>query len=485
MERAGGYRRQHYYVTLAALTLAASFYALQQTMVIPALPALQRDLHTSTAWVTWLLTGFLLVASVAAPVLGKLGDQYGKERLLLISLVVFLVACVGAIFAWNIWSMILCRTVAGVGGAVFPLSFSIINDEFPEEKVGMGIGMVSSVFAAGGALGLVASGLIVDNTSWRWLFVVGSLGVAVAVVLVYLFVPESPVKTETRVDYLGAVLLSLGLISLLLALTEGEGWGWMSGRILGLFAAAFLFLVAWGVAELRVPEPMVDMRMLAKRPVLFANLTGLIAGFGMFGAFILVPNFVESPRGLPASLAHLVHYGFGASATKAGLYLLPGALIGFASGPAAGFLARRYGSKLPLVLGLVLAAGGLGMLAEFHAHPWQIVVSTALLVGGLPFTFAAMANIVVASVRPGETGIATGMNAVMRTVGGVVGGQVSAAILTADRIARTPLPNESAFTTAFWVGAAGVAVAAFIALHVTPLRLRRQPQPAARLERDT
>ena len=165
MEASG--TRQHYNITLAALTIAGIAYALQQTMVVPALPALQRDLHTSTTWVTWLLTGFLLVSAVATPILGKLGDQHGKERLLLISMGVFFVGCVLAIFAWNIWTLIGARAIQGVGGAVFPLSFAIIKDEFPEEKVGSAVGIVSAVFAIGGGLGLVLSGVIVDNLSWR------------------------------------------------------------------------------------------------------------------------------------------------------------------------------------------------------------------------------------------------------------------------------------------------------------------------------
>ena len=258
-------KRQHYNVTLAILTLAGIAFALQQTMVIPALPTLQRDLHTTTTWVTWVLTVFLLVASVATPILGKLGDQYGKERLLVISLAIFFVGSVGAAAAWNIWSLIAWRAVQGAGAAVFPLSYGIIRDEFPREKVGVAIGLVSAVFGIGGGFGIVLSGVIVDNVSWRWLFIVGAVGIGIAMVLVYLFVPESPVKTPSRVDYVGAVLMSAGLISLLVALTEGESWGWTSGRTLGLGAAALVFLVAWGYAELHVTEPMVDMRMLARR----------------------------------------------------------------------------------------------------------------------------------------------------------------------------------------------------------------------------
>src|SRR5712691_7014393 len=184
--------RQHHNVTLAILTLAGTAFALQQTMVIPALPALQRDLHTTTTWVTWVLTVFLLAASVATPLLGKLGDQYGKERLLTISLAVFLLGSIGAAAAWNIWALIFFRAVQGAGGAVFPLSFGIIRDEFPRERVGVAIGLISATFGVGGGFGLVLSGLIIDHLSWRWLFVIGAIAIGGSVVLVHRFVPESP-----------------------------------------------------------------------------------------------------------------------------------------------------------------------------------------------------------------------------------------------------------------------------------------------------
>jgi EmrB/QacA subfamily drug resistance transporter len=460
--------RPHHNVTLAVLTIAGIAFALQQTMIIPALPALQRDLHTTTAWATWLLTGFLLTASVATPILGKLGDQYGKERLLVISLAVFFAGCVGAIFAQSIAVLIACRIVQGVGGAVFPLSFSIIKDEFPEEKVGVAVGVVSSVFAVGGGLGLVLSGLIVDYLEWRYLFVVGAAAVGAAALLVHRFVPESPIKTPSKVDVPGAVLLSGGLLALLLTLTEGEDWGWSSPRIAGLFALSAALLVLWGWVETRVPDPLVDMRMLARRPVLLTNVVALIAGFAMFGAFVLIPNYVEMPRGLPPQLAGLADYGFGATSTRTGLYLLPGSVIGFVSGPVAGILGRRYGSKWPLALGMLLAAAGVALLALLHDEPWHIMLGMLVLGAGLPFTFAAMAKIIVDAVRPIETGVATGMNTVMRTVGGVIGGQVGAALLTADTIAGTPVPAQSAFVTAFWMSAAAALVGAIIALFITP-----------------
>ncbi len=467
--------RQHHNVTLAALTFAGIAFALQQTLVIPALPALQRDLHTTTTWVTWLLTGFLLVASVATPLLGKLGDQYGKERLLLISMGIFFLGSVGCLLAPNIWVLIACRAVQGAGGAVFPLSFSIIKDEFPPEKMGFGIGVVSSVFAIGGSAGIVLSGVIVDHASWRWLFGIGAIGVGIALLLIHFFVPESPVKTPSRLDIPGAFLLSGGLVAFLIALSEGENWGWGSTPTLALLAAALVLLVAWGAVETRVPEPMVDMRMLARRPVLLTNATALIAGFAMLGSFVLIPNFVQMPNGLPDRLADAVDYGFGASATETGLYLLPGALVGLVFGPLAARLGRRWGWKAPLVAGMGLVAVGILGLALFHEEPWQIVVANVVLGAGLPMTFAAMATLIVTNVRPTETGVATGMNTVMRTIGGVVGGQAGAAVLSAVTIDGTAIPAESAFAIAFGVSAAAALVAVVISALVTPLR----PPPAA------
>jgi len=472
-------RRTHYNVTLAVLTFACVAYAVQQTMVVPALPVFQRDLDTTTAWATWLFTAFLLTSAVSTPLLGKLGDQYGKERVLLISLSVFFVGCVGASFAGSIWALIAWRALQGVGGAVFPLSFAIIRDEFPTHKVGSAVGLISAVFGVGGGLGLVLSGVLVDQLSWRWIFIVGAALVGTAAVLVHVFVPESPVKTESRVDVPGALLLSGGLVSLLVALTEGDSWGWGSARTLGLLGLSLVFLVTWCVVELHVSEPMVDMRMLAHRPVLFTNITALLAGWALFGSFVLVPTFVETPRGLGPVLARIVPYGFGASTLTAGLYLLPGSLVGFVSGPMAGRIGYRFGWKWPLALGMVTTAVGAASLALWHDHPWQIVLAMLVLGGGAPMAFAAMAKLIIDAVRPSETGVATGMNTVMRTIGGVVGGQVGAAILTASTIGRTAVPTESAFTAAFWISAAVASVAVLVALLVTPWRSSARVAEAA------
>jgi MFS family permease len=452
--------RQHYNVTLGVLTLAGTAFAFQQTMVFPALPTFQEEFGASPAWTTWVLTAFLVSAAVTTPILGKLGDQYGKERLLLVSLGLFLAGCIGAAFAWNLPSLIGFRALSGAGGALFPLSFAIVRDEFPRERVGVGIGLLSAVFGVGGGFGIVLSGVIVDHLSWRLLFVLGSIPVAIALVLVHRFVPESPIKTPSRVDVPGALLLSGALVALMVSLTEGEHWGWFSAPVLGLFGLSAAFFLLWGAVESRVAAPMVDLHMLAHRPVLLTNVTTMISGFALFSCFVLIPAFVEAPstRG----------YGFGASATQAGVYLLPSSLAMLFSGPVAGLIGRRFGPRWPL-------AGG---MAAAHDEPWQIVLASALLGIGVGAAFAAMVALITENVDPREMAVATGMNTVVRMVGSVVGGQLGATLLTAQTIGGTSLPAESAFTWTFGLSAVAALVAAAIAVSITPRPPRSLGAPA-------
>ena len=456
--------RQHHNITLAILTLAGAAFSLQQTMVFPALGTFQEEFGASTAWTTWVLTGFLVSGAVMTPILGRLGDQFGKERLLLISLGIFLFGCLGAAFAWNLWSLIAFRAVSGAGAALFPLSFAIIRDEFPAEKVKVGIGLLSAVWGVGGGFGIVLSGVIVDHLDWRYLFLLGSIPVALSLVLIDRYVPESPIRSPSRVDIPGAVLLSGGLISLMVALTEGEHWGWGAPLLLGVVALSGLCFGLWGVAESRSSSPMVDLRMLAHRPILLTNVASLISGFALFSCFVLIPTFVESDAG----------YGFGASATQAGLYLLPSSLAMLVAGPVAGMLGRRFGSKWPLAGGMLVVSIAALLFAVVHDDPGPVLLASALLGLGVGASFAAMAALIADNVDPREMGIAGGMNTVVRMIGGVVGGQVGAALLTARTIGDSSVPAESAFTTAFVLSAVTALLAAAIALSIGARPVRRR-----------
>ena len=468
--------RRHYLVTLALLTVAGVSFAIMQTLVVPALPFFQREFNTSASWVTWIATGFLLSSSVLTPILGKLGDSHGKKRMLVISLGIFGLASLGAAAAWNLPSLVFFRVLQGAGAAVFPLSFGIIRDEFPPEKIGIGIGTVSSVFGAGGGIGLVMSGVIIEHLSWHWLFLIGAVPVLAATALLALFVPESPVKHPTRPDYLGGAALSVALGALLFASSEGSKWGWASAGVLGLVALSALMFFLWVRIERRVPEPLVDLRTFARREMAATNLTTLIMGFSMFSTFILLPNFVQIPTGLPSAIADELDYGFGASPVQVGLFFLPSSIAMIIAGPLAGAIGQRHGRILPLRIGLASLTLAMVLLATLHDDPWTIYVWMVFMGIGLAFCFATLGTLVIDYSKPGETGVASGMNTIMRTIGASLGAQVSAAIISANTLAGTEVPLERGFTIAFTLSAIG-AVAAFGPTFLLTRRPTGRPVP--------
>ena len=420
-------------------------------MVAPALPEIQHELGATPTQVTWVLTVYLLSASIATPILGRLGDMFGKERMLVVVLGLFAAGSLICALSSSLELLIAGRAVQGAAGAVFPLAFGIIRDEFPRDRVATGIGLISATFGIGGGGGLILSGLIVDNLSYRWIFWFGLIVVLIAVVATRLWVPESPIKSPARVDYGGAALLSAGLTAFLVAVSEGNRWGWLSAQIIGLFVAAAVLLVVWVLYEQRVSEPLVDIDLLRLRGVWTTNLTGFLIGFGMFGSFILVPQFVQMPEASG--------YGFGVGVLGAGLFMLPSTAVMLVAGPLAGSLAGRVGSKVPLLIGTACASLSFVLLSVAHSEQWHIVLAVALLGLGIGLSFASMANLIVEAVPQHQTGEATGMNTIMRTVGGAFGAQIAAAIITNHLEPGTAFPTENGFTTAFVLGAISVAVA--------------------------
>jgi EmrB/QacA subfamily drug resistance transporter len=458
------------------LLVGALAYALSQTLVVPALPEIQQQLDTSTTAVTFVLTGYLLTASVATPIMGRLGDMFGKDRMLVATLGMFALGSLVSALSQSIEVLIAGRAVQGVGGATFPLSFGIIRDEFPPERVAIGIGLISATFGVGGGAGLVLSGVIVDRLDYAWIFWLALVVVSGAIVAARRFVPPSPVRSPARIDWAGAALLSAGLVSLLVAVSEGNGWGWGSPGVVSLFALAAVVLVVWIAYERGVPQPLVDMRMMRDRAVLSTNLTALLVGFGMFGSFILIPQFVETSPD--------AGFGFGASVSEAGLYMLPSAATMLLAAPLAGWLGGRVGSKLPLQLGTGISASSFVFLALVHDEPWSIYLGTSFLGLGIGFSFAAMANLIVEAVDQRQTGVATGMNTIMRMIGGSIGGQVAASIVAGHIVARSGLPEEAGYTAAFVMSAIGVGAAFLLAFWI-PARRERFPVAARAVSEPT
>src|SRR3954465_14276536 len=335
-------REDHTRVVFISLLLAGMAFALSQTVVSPALPEIQRQYGADPASAAWILTGYLLAASVATPIVGKLGDLFGRGKVLTIVLLVFAVGSAVCALAPSLGLLVLGRVIQGVGGGIFPLAFGIIRETFRPERVATAIGGISATFGSGGGVGLVIAGPIVAALDASWLFWLGLMALPAAYAISR-YVSREETRNDARVDWLGAALLSVALASLLYGLSKATAWGWGDPRVLGLILRGLAVAAFWVWVETRIDQPLVDMRVLRRRPVLMTNVTAVLIGFSMFASFLLIPLLAQAPQ--------RTGDGFSASVTGAGLLMLPSTLVMLVAGPFAGRLATRVNSRLPLVLG--------------------------------------------------------------------------------------------------------------------------------------
>lgn len=450
--------------TFVALALSVASFASLQSLLMPVLPLIQQDLHTTSSAVTWTVTAWLITAAVATPLFGRIGDMIGKRRMFVISVGAIAVGSLIAAFAPNLETLIVARVIQGFAGAIFPLTFGIIRDEFPTARVPAMIGMVSAVIAVGSGLGTVLSGPLAGVLGWRGLFLVPLLLTIVGGVMSLLVIPESPQRAGGRINPLAAFLLSAWLVALLLPLSMANQWGWGSAGVWGLLVLAAVLLVAWIVVETRSVTPLVDMRMMRLPGVWIPNSAALLLGAAMFGVWAFLPRFLQTPED--------TGYGLGETIAASGLVMLPMlvtlGVAGFLTGP----LARRVDLRVQLAGAAVLIALSTASFGVFHASAWMPAVAGAVFGFGLGISNSAMASLVVQSVARTQTGIAAGMNSNLRTIGSAIGTSLMAAIVTSS-LGLGGFPTEQAYDTAFLV-MAGVALLAAAISGFVPLILRRQ-----------
>jgi EmrB/QacA subfamily drug resistance transporter len=451
---------------LGVLALGCGAFALLQTIVAPALPVLQHDLHTSTSGAAWVFTSFLLASSVATPIAGRLGDMFGKKRVLVISLSTLAAGSLLAAVVTSLPMLVAARSIQGLGGAIYPLAFGIIRDEFPRERVASAIALVSSLLGIGGGLGIVLAGPILQHLSYHWLFWILLVLTSAAAVAAVVFIPESPIREPGRVHWLGGVLLSAWLVALLVAVSQGSTWHWGSAKTIGLFVVAGLLAAGWIKAESRSRQPLVDMTMMRLSGVWTTNTAALLLGFGQYGGLILIPQFVQAPVS--------TGYGYGASVTQAGLFLVPTTIASMIMSPISGRLSNRVGSKVPLVLGSIVSTIAFVILAVATSR-WEIYLASTLIGIGVGLAFASMAHLIVEAVPPGQTGVATGMNTIVRTIGGAIGADIAASILGAHLLTSGE-PAKHGYTITFSICAA-VLLAGVLASLAVPGRRRQQAHP--------
>ncbi|MCX5555462.1 MFS transporter [Streptomyces sp. NBC_00038] len=448
------------------LAFAGIVAALTQTLVVPLIGELPTMFDTSPSNASWVITATLLAAAVATPVAGRLGDMYGKRRMLLASLVPLVLGSVVCALSSSVVPMIAGRGLQGLGMGVVPLGISLLRDVVPAEKLGSSIAIMSASMGVGGALGLPFSAAIAENASWRVLFwVVAVLALAVGTLIFFLVPAGRENSASGGFDVLGAIGLGAALVCLLLGVSKGADWGWGSGTTLGLLGTAIVLLLAWGRWELRTGEPLVDLRVTARPQVLMTNAASILVGFAMYAQSLVVPQLLQLPEA--------TGYGLGQSMLAMGLWMAPAGLMMMVMSPIGAKLSAAKGPKVTLSVGsLVIAVGyGISLPLMSTGSTWGLLVVTIVCNTGVGFAYGAMPALIMGAVPQSETASANSFNTLMRSIGSSVSAAVIGVVLaqmTTD-FGGYALPSEDGFRVAMLIGC-GVGLGAAILAFFIPVR---------------
>jgi MFS family permease len=463
------------------LAFAGIVVAVMQTLLVPVVKDLPQLLATSPSNATWVLTSTLLSGAVATPIMGRLGDLYGKRRMLVLSLAVMVAGALLSAATSSLLPMIAGRTLQGFAMGAIPLGIGLMRDMLPRERLGSAMALMSSSIGVGGGLALPAAALVAQHTDWHALFY-GAAGLGVlAIVLTLRAVPESPMRAAGSFDLPGALGLTAGLVLLLLPITKGSDWGWSSGTTLGLFAAAVAVLLLWGVVELRTEAPLVDLRTTARREVLLTNLASIMVGVSFYVVSLVLPQLLQLPSA--------TGYGLGRSMVVAGLCVAPLGLTMMFTAPVYARLSARYGPKATLILGLLVIAVGYGGGLGLMDAAWQTVITSVVLGAGIGLAYSSLPALIVGAVPASETGAANGLNTLMRSIGTSVSSAVIGMVLadTADHVGGVAVPTMHGFRVSFLIAtaavAAGLLMAVFLPRPDRAPRLRASSEEDANLER--
>lgn len=443
---------------MAVLAFTGLCSAYMFTLVVPIQAELPHLLNADRNDTAWVVTITLLVAACATPISGRLGDMYGKRRIVLVLIGMLILGSLVAAIAGGIGGVILGRALQGATTGVIPLGIAIMRDVLPPARLGTAVALMSATMGVGGAVGMPASALIVEHLDWHVLFwLAAALGV-VALVLVALFVPPSTLRTPGRFDYLGAAGLAAGLVGVLLAISRGADWGWLSPVTLVSGIGGILILLAWGWYQLRAAEPLLDLRVAARPAVLFTNLAAIGMGFSLFGTNVTMPQMLELPAGSGA--------GLGQSMLATALIVMPSGLVMLVISPLSGWLERRLGGRFMLAFGTGAVAVAYLFLLLWSSEVWHLFVANIVVGVGVGFSFAAMPMLIMRAVPSHETGASNGINALFRSLGTSAASAVMAAVLAALTLdyGGTPVPTTAAFDVCFWLGAAAAAAACLLSL---------------------
>lgn len=446
---------------LAAGGLASAF---MQTLVIPIQPRLPQLLNASGSDASWVVTITLLSATVSTPIAGRLADMYGKRRVILILLAVMLTGSVISAFATSLLPMLLGRALQGMVLGIIPIGIAVLRDIVPPHNLGGAIAFMSATIAIGAALGLPLSALVVQYADWHNLFWVSAALASLTIVGVLLTVPNIGYASGGKFDGSGAFGLVLGLVAVLMALSQGAIWGWGAPATLASGIGGLVVLILWGRYELHVLSPLVDLRVTASRPVLMTNLAAIAMGFALLGSNVALPQLLQIPRESGA--------GLGQSLLDTSLVLMPSGIAVMLTAPIAGHIIRVHGPRTLLILGAIILATGYGLGLVLMHEPWQVLIVSVLIGVGIGLGYGAMPAIIMAAVPAAESAAANGVNSLMRFLGtsiaaAAVGGVLAA---TSRPFNGSGLPTETGFHVTFLVGLLAALLAAGFGLVVPRVR---------------
>ncbi|MFC8432360.1 MFS transporter [Streptomyces sp. NPDC057253] len=447
-------------MSVPVLAFGGILMAVMQTTVVPLLPHLPRLTHSSVGAVSWMVTATLLAGSVLNPVLGRAGDMYGKKRVLLLALSLMTAGSVLCALTSDIRLLIAARALQGAAAAVVPLSISLLRDELPPERTTSAVALMSSTVGIGAALGLPLAAVIVEYADWHTMFWVSSALSAVGLTLAAWTVRESPLRQPGRFDVSGALGLAVWLVCLLLAVSQGGAWGWGSPSVVAVFSGAVLVFALWSWRQLRAPQPLVDLRLAMRPRVALPHFAALLVGFAFYANTLVTAQLVQAPTA--------TGYGLGLPIVAAGLCLLPGGVLMLVLSPVSARISTVRGPRVTLALGATSIASGYVIRILDSHELWVIIIGGAVVSTGTALSYSALPTLILHAVPAEQTGSATGVNVLLRTIGQSVCSAAVAAVLihhTAD-IAGQPIPTLHGYLLAFMMAGSVALVACAVALAI-------------------
>ncbi|MEO9307528.1 MAG: MFS transporter [Nitrososphaera sp.] len=425
--------------TLAILSLIATMVMYAETMLVPAIPDLIKDFHISYGMSSWILTTYLIAGAIMTPITGKLSDIYGRKKILLIVMGIYALGVSLGGFVTDIYQMLAIRIIQGIGMSMFPIAFGIIRELFPRSKLAIGQGIITSMFAAGAVIGLVAGGHLIQNFGWHATFfsIIPIVLSLLVIIMRFIHVDDSHLQlnatnaSKNKIDVQGAITLAISISAFLMALTMVENNDSSNlVTIPGVVTIGIVYMVLFIMIERRSSAPLVNLKILANKIILPANIMVMIVGLSMFMVFQTIPVLIRSPTPL----------GFGENPLMTTNVQLPFAIVLLIFGPTSGFIISKLGSIKPIIAGSIISAIGFTNLYLNHSTELLVSVNLAVLSTGLSLTNVGAMNVIMLSTPKTDVGASLGMSTLIRIVGASVGPAIAAMYMQTN---KTSLPGIS------------------------------------------